>query len=509
MYNIIEIEKELNNLDRNKHALLSVGRLTQLYDASTVLQFEKGMIMSRLLLGIYYYNTGEVYSALNCYEEALAYADKLVFSDLKMRIYNEIGIASIQIEDYVKAIESIMTSIKMGEGLHKSPLSSYVNIGEIYRTIGEYDKALEYFKMALNSANLLGNMNHKMVIRSNMIEIELERNLYSQDILKELLEYSEFSASQDDLINYANINRLLGIYYCKNGEFDLSCRFFDKAIEKYIAVNDGIYIFDCYINYADSLMVDSRFEDSLLMIKKAYSLAKKNKNRIKLIDLVSQLATIYDKMGNVSESSKYYKEYHRLMKKKLKDDESARFANILSIETSKNKPFNASNVLDKFKDIKKSYKSRVRFINDFDEIMRIDKSENALYIGFIELDNLLRVTDKKEHEKIDILQNKINDLLIKAIDKIDGTLYRLDATKYVAVVSLKTDSGSKLMQRIRNKLEKINFDFVYEDISSTLVIYEFAEDRNVDIDFFIPNAENLLQRALFTEDNFILNTNEI
>lgn len=176
--------------------------------------------------------------ALNAYQEADETAKEIDCPAEKyIKLLNEYGIFLYKYAYYEESIEVNLRFIRLSEetnGQNGITAGSYGNIGLVYRNLGEYDKALEYYFKALeirkdvlgekhpNTAGSYGNIG---VVYHNLEDYDKALEFYNKalEIDKDVLGENH----HDTAISYNNI----GVVYDELGDYDKALEYHNKALE--------------------------------------------------------------------------------------------------------------------------------------------------------------------------------------------------------------------------------------------------------------------------------------
>ena len=176
--------------------------------------------------------------ALGAYQEADETAKEIDCPAEKyIKLLNEYGIFLYKYAYYEESIEVNLRFIRLSEetnGQNGLTAGSYGNIGLVYRNLGEYDKALDYYFKALeirkdvlgekhpNTAGTYGNIG---VVYHNLEDYDKALEFYNKalEIDKDVLGENH----HDTAISYNNI----GVVYDELGDYDKALEFHNKALE--------------------------------------------------------------------------------------------------------------------------------------------------------------------------------------------------------------------------------------------------------------------------------------
>lgn len=176
--------------------------------------------------------------ALNAYKEADKTAKEIDCPAEKyIKLLNEYGIFLYKYAYYEESIEVNLRFIRLSEetnGQNGLTAGSYGNIGLVYRNLGDYNKAFEYYFKALeirkdvlgekhpNTAGSYGNIG---VVYHNLEDYDKALEFYNKalEIDKDVLGENH----HDTAISYNNI----GVVYDELGDYDKALEFHNKALE--------------------------------------------------------------------------------------------------------------------------------------------------------------------------------------------------------------------------------------------------------------------------------------
>ena len=176
--------------------------------------------------------------ALNAYREADKTAKEIDCPAEKyIKLLNEYGIFLYKYAYYEESIEVNLRFIRLSEetnGQNGLTAGSYGNIGLVYRNLGDYNKALDYYFKALeirkdvlgekhpNTAGTYGNIG---VVYHNLEDYDKVLEFYNKalEIDKDVLGENH----HDTAISYNNI----GVVYDELGDYDKALEYHNKALE--------------------------------------------------------------------------------------------------------------------------------------------------------------------------------------------------------------------------------------------------------------------------------------
>ncbi|NOZ34757.1 MAG: helix-turn-helix domain-containing protein [Chlorobi bacterium] len=271
----------------------------------------------------YYINMNILYIQQPNYSKALLYADSamiilknkndsLSMSNLaklytnKSNIFNDQGLFREAIECNLKAIE---LTDKTGEKNRKE--INYLNMGNSFGYLREYDKAIKYFYMAENTAK--ENQNNYMLIKAL-------NNLASMyDKKKEYRRSVEINLKLVDFLDSLHIENkkvlafvTLSQSYNMLGKTKKVEEFLEKSLKIAEKYNDEGLKLLAYTNYEILMIKHGKIKQGIIYADKALKIAKAQNNLNSLIDIYQSKYKAYEKTGQLDSSIYYLKKYQDL-----------------------------------------------------------------------------------------------------------------------------------------------------------------------------------------------------
>ncbi len=271
----------------------------------------------------YYINMNILYIQQPNYSKALLYADSamailknkndsLSMSNLaklytnKSNIFNDQGLFRKAIECNLKAIE---LTDKTGEKNRKE--INYLNIGNSFGYLREYDKAIKYFYMAKNTAE--ENQNNYMLIKA------LNNIASMYDKKKEYRKSIEINLKLVDFLDSLHIENkkvlafvTLSQSYNMLGETKKVEEFLEKSLKTAEKYNDESLKLLAYTNYEILMIKHGKIKQGIIYADKALKIAKAQNNLNSLIDIYQSKYKAYEKTGQLDSSIYYLKKYQEL-----------------------------------------------------------------------------------------------------------------------------------------------------------------------------------------------------
>jgi signal transduction histidine kinase len=208
--------------------------------------FRKGIALSYLTKGVALVGKGKYPEALRCHLEALRISEELKLKGLTGNNYNNIGIVYYSMGNYVKAIEYFKKALDIfKEYGHASMFHTLINIGDIYSKNKEYDKAMEYNRQALDISYEVKDTSSMAIILYNMGEIfyKTEQNEKALEYLNQSLAISQRIQDVEG-VSYS-YNLLSGIYY-RQADYTESIYYAEKSIENLTTAGNKEILLEAY-----------------------------------------------------------------------------------------------------------------------------------------------------------------------------------------------------------------------------------------------------------------------
>lgn len=135
--------------------------------------YKKGESNSLMNMGSYHSNKGESERAILHYKEAIALADQINESDLKLQIINLMATEYNYIGDYSKSLDYFLEGTKLAEEVGNTLLYSKLlgNMGNLYASQKDYDQAIIFYEKGKKLNNEKGNEVDSAKSMSNLASI--------------------------------------------------------------------------------------------------------------------------------------------------------------------------------------------------------------------------------------------------------------------------------------------------------------------------------------------------
>ncbi len=269
-------------------------------------KYQQSIIL--LQLGDIYFNTNQIESALNYYNQAIDISQKIANDSIRALAMKKTGDIYSYSDIYHYALRHYTNALEIVENNHISSLAPqlYNNIGIIYLQLKYYQLALDNFLTAakIDSAEL--PLEYQCEIFNNLGGVYLEKG--QLDKAKEFFDKSLENCNQEkNVFKKSYTLHYLGELFAKKEDFKVSNLYFQKSLKlarKYnLQRNIAINYFSLSKNQLAMGNIDSALALSQKSIKKAF-IADHRKN---ILDNYQLLTKIYILKGDSINALKYHK----------------------------------------------------------------------------------------------------------------------------------------------------------------------------------------------------------
>lgn len=317
-----EIKNEvlkIKSLRQQSIAYLNNNDLKKFFDcnlkANEIAKSSKNLpelISTFINIGHYYSLIDNISLALENFNSAVLLAEKNDLpSDIRFDAYYNTGVINIDIGNYDKAIEYFNMALSLIKGQESNPYYSATlsNLATCYKKSGLdkenkelIDKAFSYFSQALSVAELMGNRQFQVAILNNIgsLKAHLDENLDALYYLNKARTLAEHEKLNSYLISiYTNI----GIIYARLGDYQNSSLYYDKAINLALAENENRTLWESYLEKGNLLKKQGKLDEA-----KLYYL-----NSINIIESLRSKLTMEEDKASFLGTDKRLDAYHNLV----------------------------------------------------------------------------------------------------------------------------------------------------------------------------------------------------
>lgn len=418
-------------------------------------------------LGNAYYRSGNIDSAVNIYTKAieLCNTDKEL-SELKMANLNSLAVIYYQQSDYRKAVKQFIELYNMchqDTSISKGKEARYAgNIGSLFYTMKDYDKALEYFQKAKN--------------------IFIELNAEIQTALS---------------------NENIGMVYIETGKPDSAISYISNAIKVYKKMSYKVQIANSGINLSNAYITNNNANKALEHINEALEIIQTNKlNNLQTEAYLTKAKALYY-INNINEAAVYFKLAKEFVDTKNQIELLIKIEKLgADIYKKRGNYYNSLLCLEKY----------IR-LNDSIQNVKVKKdiaNLEAKYESEIKEEQIQKLSAEKANQELTIKTEKRNKQLIFIISILITVIGASSSILYRTRQQQKRIRLNKTKAELENRLLRVQMNphFIFNSLNS-VQSYISSSQNELAEDYLARFA--LLTRYILnnSREDFILFSNEI
>jgi signal transduction histidine kinase len=258
-------------------------------------------------MGYIFLHYGDYESALKKYQTALQVYESLdSISDLIIVYHNLATVYDFLSEDSL-AIEYYKKSITAASKNGVDAATSYNNIGWLYRDIGNYQTAFDFFHKALDYYDRKGDDYRIGMTLHNIGSIYMEWNDYKTSLL--------YFRKALPLLSTEGENKRLADLYSDMGEAHFNIDAYSRAdslfhlAEKiYTSLDYKAGLVNVFLNNGQLLHKQSQYDEALAYLNESAELANVINNKRAGAEVALHSGLIYEKKGQMVRAKKHFKE---------------------------------------------------------------------------------------------------------------------------------------------------------------------------------------------------------
>lgn len=217
--------------------------------------------------------------------------------------YRLLGDLNKSLDAFIKSEEAaIKAKFLVGQG------TAYTSIADVYSVLGNSKNAEIYYNRAIK---LLRKTDNTIALGSAIINAgeEYFKNKKYTLALKYFKESGLIFKKADYLIGTAYTYGNIGMVYAEQGKHDLAKEYISKSIKILEELEDYYGISDYLTYMSDIYLKQNDWEMALSYAQRSVELAQKYGLKDQASTSNLKLSQLYEKVGNTSESLKYYKNH--------------------------------------------------------------------------------------------------------------------------------------------------------------------------------------------------------
>jgi tetratricopeptide (TPR) repeat protein len=245
----------------------------------------------------------------------------------RIRLYNELSSHFVNSKPDTaiyfakKALEFIDKSKKSNQDVSGFIMSqesdSYTNIGNCYKTLADYEKAVDYYKKSLD----IRNQNRDMKgVADNYIDIGIIKSLKgnyesAEEYYKKAVEIQNEIKDEPGL---AKAYRNIGNVYYYQGETNQSIEYYQKSLVLSEKINDLESVSRCYNNIGMIYSERALYNWAEEYFSKSLVIKKKTGDKRGIATAYNNLGDVYFKQQKYSEANDFYSKSFKI-REEVKD----------------------------------------------------------------------------------------------------------------------------------------------------------------------------------------------
>lgn len=244
--------------------------------------------------------------ALQAIDEAM----KQSLSQIKLTTFRNAAYLNYINTNYREAMVYLLQKLKLADSINDRSAKSWVYnmIGNIYYSIGDFDKSKEYYELCLPLFEELGYMVGIGYMYTNLGNYyEAKRDFYKADeyYRMALRVQDDTGLESEKILIYNNLGNL----YYKHKKDTLALIFFKEAlnrIDSSTSVRNRVLV---YNNIGDFYFWTKDYRNALRYLTKGYDLANENNLLTFIKDISKSLVDVYAAKGDFSKAYDYQKKF--------------------------------------------------------------------------------------------------------------------------------------------------------------------------------------------------------
>ncbi len=270
--------------------------------------------------GIVYFRIGVIEKALDNYLKALDLAKKLN-SEYQTDILNDIGVLYKSQGEYLKAIEYFQRNLEYVESIHDSVLIGRTlnNMANVYFAYGVYQKSIEYYQKSIDIFKKLQKENYVgfLLINLGLVYKKLNNNTKALESFRQSQQIFEKLNFKSGI---AQAKGEIGAFYAEQGNYGLAIRYVEESLKVYESIGEKLYIANALRQLGEIYQKSGAYGAALQYFQKSIKLYKELNAKKELLDSYENIASVHAAMGNYKQAYENYKIYSTLKDSVLSED---------------------------------------------------------------------------------------------------------------------------------------------------------------------------------------------
>lgn len=180
--------------------------------------------------------------------------------------------------------------------------TAYSNFGHLYRTKGEFQKALDYLYMGMAIDQKLGNTEDVAVELNNIGKIYFDMDFYNEAIgyfRRSLVTLRQADDKRGMSIRYNNIASV----YEKRKQYDTALAYYDSSLNLKLKIGSKGSIAEAYSNIGHTWMTLGDYDKAMSLFHQSLTYAKQGSDSFQLFTTYTNLADVFLRKGVKTDSA--------------------------------------------------------------------------------------------------------------------------------------------------------------------------------------------------------------
>ena len=462
-----KIEK-LNNIAESmsaQDALQAYEAALEALELSETIKYKQGINNALFYIGESLYRQGKIYDAIDSLRKSLNLSEELEDDLVKSRALTILGNVHLYLKLFDLAFYYFKMALSTCELLERYESQAMIlnNVGEIYRELGDYERALESYGKCLDISEKNNFKRVGMYATANIGVSDYETKNYQAAIY--FLEKSLATAKEiKNQVMEGYSTRYLGLIHMDLGNYDQADNYFRSAMNVFRNSNETSSIARLYKDLAQLQFNHKKFNQALENLNQAIKLMDTLQDDRLTIAIYDLFSRVYDDLGDCTKAYKYSRLSIDLRYEKENQEKEHRLKSIDfqvktwdALKESENyqrinkKLQEKTDTLEKVTKELQKINKEVKALSDMDGLTRIanriklddyaqeicakafkDKREITMMI--IDIDNFKEYNDFYGHLVGDEALKKLARILEKSVEGKEGLVARFGGDEFVVII---------------------------------------------------------------------------
>ncbi len=455
--------------------------------------------------------------------------------------YNNSGILYKRKGLYYKALTLYYKSLRIAETisdtknrLHRISSAAY-NIASLYDTFHFYHKAIHYYRLSLQCEQKLNDRDGQYLAMSNMGITYRKLKEYDKAVLytRNALKFAKETGNMGEIIRITNN---LAYFYLKAGKIQKALELHQESLKLTQKNHIEEMLPYIYSGLGEIYFKLGKFKKALGYQEKALELSKEGELRMLIYRNLTDVCLALHDLAN---STKYFKEYKKLMDKYYSPANFAKFENLMNAfeEEKKDRQIQLLVKEKKIQHLWKNmllislfavfifllwmvsrYRMKQRMNRELDQLARHDpltglsnrrdvmeklnieyarcvRNKDSLTLCICDIDHFKSVNDRYGHDAGDVVLTKLAEIFRENLRETDIS-GRWGGEEFILVFSETDLSGAiNTIKKLKHRISMTSFQFNGESIKITLTFGIAQCDIESSISTCIRRADEALYKG--------------